>query len=309
MSGNKGLKKLFSILVVVFMMYALCSCFTSNGVYSYNKKVLDTYETNDKYGILSRYEYEYIMNNKSKVIKYEELVLNRARRDGKETGYHFNTSYRHTLVNNNLYFVSEYGGTIRKDIHAYAIGYFDFATRDLYMDYFESEERAVKYLFSTDKFICYRVGEKEYTYVVFFKEDNKLVFDYDINQLVYNQEDIEENHLKDYYIENGVKYEINYSERKLVNNELDVTIQLPIYNEIMDKAPIIKDIYDKFKYDGISMLLTYISTGDELFFYIHDRPTNSLNAPFMLFKCDATFSNVTYIGYCDDLIEDVIRIK
>ena len=42
----------------------------------------------------------------------------------------------------------------------------------------------------------------------------------------------------------------------------------------------------KFTYDNIAINLTYLSNGDELFFYIQDRPTNRLNAPFMLFKCN-----------------------
>lgn len=93
---------------------------------------------------------------------------------------------------------------------------------------------------------------------------------------------------------------------KLINSSTGEVITLPNGNKLRDSVPIIKEIYDKFTYDNISINLTYLSNGDELFFYIQDRPTNSLNAPFMLFKCNLDLSEVSYIGYYDHLIFNVV---
>ncbi|MFR5892161.1 MAG: hypothetical protein ACLUG4_06775 [Bacilli bacterium] len=43
-------------------------------------------------------------------------------------------------------------------------------------------------------------------------------------------------------------------------------------------------------------------------FYIHNRLINSLNVPFMLFKCDKDLSNVEYIVYYNSPIYDVVKL-
>ena len=54
---------------------------------------------------------------------------------------------------------------------------------------------------------------------------------------------------------------------------------------------------------------TYISNGDELFLYIQDRPTNRLNAPFMIFKCNLDLSEVEYIGYTEYSINAIVNLN
>lgn len=300
------MKKISFTFIFIVSIFILCSCYPKNTAYLHNKQVLDTYQKNPNYGILTRFEYQ----ENGKKILYENKVLNRIRKDGNSIS--FSTRYGQKLAGNNLYFCCEYSNHFSENMHQYAMGYFESETNRLHINYFISGYIYFQYLFSTNQYICYGVSETygmNYTYVVFFKETDEIAYDYDIKQLHYEEENIEETNCKNYYIENEIQYEIIDYENKLINKEQDITINLPSGEELLQKAPIVKKIYDQFEYEYLSLSTYYISTGDELFFYIHDRPTNSLNAPYMLFKCDATFTNVTYIGYADDVIREVIKIK
>lgn len=298
------MKKISFTFVLLISMLVLCSCYTTNPTYQHNKAILDTYPINPNYGILTRFEYQ----ENGKKILYKNKVLDRIRKDGNAISS--STRYGQELTGNHLYFCCEYNSYSSGQFNKYAMGYFELETNALHLSYFVSENIIFKYVFSTNQYICYCISDihnKNNVYVVYFKETGEIAYDYDIKQLSYKEEDIEETKRKDYYIENGIKYKVATYERTLANEELGLTIHLPSGEELFEKAPIVKEIYDQFEYEYLSLSAYYISMGDELFFYIDDRPTNVLNAPYMIFKCDATFTNVTYIGYAYDLIEAVVK--
>lgn len=178
------------------------------------------------------------------------------------------------------------------------------------MDYFDYERYMFDYNFSTDKFVCYTFKENDLNVIdiVFFKDTNKLEFDYDLSKLSYDLDDVEEPNLKNYYIENDVKYMIDDFGRKLINSVTGEIIELPYQNDLLEIDSIIKEIYSKFKYENTKIVAKYISTGDELFLYINDRPTNKLNAPFMIFKCNYDLSEIKYIGYSEFSINVVVNL-
>ena len=293
-----------SLLLFLILLIPLTSCFQRNEIFEHNKRILDeNYEVNANYAVVTGRTYQ----TKDRTIDFGNLIDKQIRRDGKGVEVIYNTRFTSTLVEDNIYFFYEYKRV--EDIGKFAVGYVDLVTSKVYADYFEYERSGLswEYLYSTDEFVAYRFyeydGIKDIK-IVFFKDSNKLEFDYNLNNLEYGASELEEVQEKDYYIQDGIKYTLDWN--KLINSSTGEVITLPNGNELRDSVPIIKEIYDKFTYDNISINLTYLSNGDELFFYIQDRPTNSLNAPFMLFKCNLDLSEVSYIGYYDHLIFNVV---
>lgn len=297
----------FSIALISLLLFFLTSC-TPNEFYRANKKVLDNnYQPNPHYGLLTRRGYK----DENKEIDFEKVVRDKIVQDGKSVEWFYSTRYSQTLIDDTLYFCFEYWFDDDEDKGRYALGYVDFHTLDVYLDYVDYKRSRFIYNFSTDKFVCYTFiveenGNEEKIDVVFFKDTNQLAFDYDLTKLVFEQTDIENPNLKEYYIEDGIKYILDDFKHTLTSTIDGSIITLPFENDILDKAAILKEMYGQFSCERISIYASYFSIGDELFFYIQDRPTNDLNVPFVLFKCNSDLSNVEYIGYCENSIVDVV---
>ena len=301
------MKKLQLLFLFLILLIPLTSCFQPNETFDYNKRVLDdNYEANANYAVITGRTYQ----TSDEIIDFGNLIDKQITKDGKGVEVLYNTRFKSTLAEDNIYFFYEYKRV--EDIGKFAVGYVNLITKKVYVDYFEYERSGLswEYLYSTDKFVVYKFyeyGGLEDIKIVFFKDSNKLEFDYNLNNLKYNISELEEVQEKDYYIQDGIKYTLDWN--KLINSNSGETITLPNGNELRDSVPIIKEISDKFTYESVDIYLTYLSNGDELFFYIQDRPTNNLNAPFMLFKCNLDLSEVSYIGYYDNLIFNVILQK
>ena len=297
------MKKIFHILIIFCALLTSCS---NNEIYEHNKLILDNYNFNNNYAIVTNTGYE----SENKTINFKNVINKKLISDGKNVELIYNTRYQQTIVDDILYFCYEYKRN--DDIGHHALGYVDINTLKVYVDYFDYERYMFDYNFSTDKFVCYTFKEDISDFnvidIVFFKDTNKLEFDYDLSLLNYNQEDIEQPNLKDYYIEDGIKYDIDHYGRKLTNIVTNEVINLPYQNDLLELDTIVKEIYSSFEYESIAINATYFSNGEELFFYIHDRPTNKLNAPFMIFKCNVDLSNVEYIGYSEYLIQVLIKL-
>ena len=295
------MRKLLYIILLISTF--LISC-TRNEIYEYNKKILDTYAIEEDYAIITYNGYE----SKNKTIDFNKLINTKIMSDGKSVELIYNTRSQKTLVGDSLYFCYEYKKN--DNIGHHAIGYVDINTSKVYVDYFDYERYMFDYNFSTDKFVCYTFKENDLKVIdiVFFKDTNKLEFDYDLSKLSYDLDDVEEPNLKNYYIENDVKYMIDDFGRKLINSVTGEIIELPYQNDLLEIDSIIKEIYSKFKYENTKIVAKYISTGDELFLYINDRPTNKLNAPFMIFKCNYDLSEIKYIGYSEFSINVVVNL-
>ena len=295
------MKKL--VLLVLILCCFLTSC-TKNEIYEYNKEVLDTYSTNSNYAIVTYNYYESV----DKKINLNNLINTKIMLDGKSVELIYNTRCQKTLVGDTLYFFYEYKR--EDDIGHHAVGYVNLKTKKVYVDYFDYERYSFDYNFSTKDFVCFTFKKDlNVIDIVFFKETNKLEFDYNLNNLQYNKEDIEEPNLKDYYIENGVKYTLSNLGHTLTNSLTGEIIELPYENNLLEIDSVIKEIYSKFQYDMSRIYATYISNGDELFLYIQDRPTNRLNAPFMIFKCNLDLSEVEYIGYTEYSINAIVNLN
>ena len=298
--------KKITLFLMLFILLFVTSCVTNTN-YTNNKRILEKEYSNSDYAILTYSGYE----TNEDTIDFKKIIKTKINSDGKNSDSLYSTRYKQTLIGDNLYFCYEYKYT--QTTGFYAIGYVDFNTLEVYLDYCKCDKSAFNYEFSTKDFICYSfkntLSSNNVKYAVFFKETNELKFDYNINLLEYTENEKEQEHVKDYYIENGIKYKIEDSNTALINTEDGSIINLPYQNDILDKVPLLKGMYEKFTYDKISITVTYISTGDELFFCIHDRPTNKLNVPLMIFKCSLDFSNVEYVGYSDERILDVICLK
>lgn len=291
------------VLLLLFSMFLLTSCFSENETFKTNKKVLDdNYKVNTNYGVITGRTYK----THDKVIDFEKLINKQITKDGKDVEVIYNTRMESTLVENKIYFFYEYKRV--ENIGRFAVGYVDLDTLLVYADYFEHDRRGYSwdYQFSTDKFVVYKFYGSKNIDIVFFKDTNQLEFNYNLYKLEYEQKDLEEVQEKEYYIENGIKYKLDWN--KLINTQTGEVITLPSGNELIDQIPLIKEIYDKFTYSDLGIAALYVSNGTELFFYISDRPTNELNAPFMLFKCNVDLSEVTYIGYYDSTIFNVINL-
>ena len=293
------------LCIVLFLVIFLTSC-TSNETYKHNKQILDNYPTNHNYAFVTNNGYE----SKGKKINFKNIINKKIISDGKSVELIYGTRYQQTLVGNCLYFCYEYKREDKLGHHA--LGYVDINTLKVYLGYFDYERYMFDYNFSTNEFVCFTFKKEINTLdvidIVFFKDTNKLEFDYDLNNLKYSLEDVEEPDLKNFYIENDIKYMIDEFARTLTNSSTGEVIQLPYQNDLLELDSVIKEIYSLFEYERADLIASYISNGNELFFYIHDRPTNSLNAPYMLFKCNLDLSNIEYIGYSEYTIQSVINL-
>lgn len=288
------------IVFSLFMLLLLTSCVTNTN-YVNNKRVLDGYAKNPHYTFITSTTYE----STNKIIDFKQLINNKIMKDGRSVELIYSTRYQQTLIGNNLYFCYEYKRNA--DIGHHALGYVDCENLEVYLDYFDYQRYSFDYNFSTSKFVCFTFKKDlEVIDIVFFKDLQKLEFDYDLNRLEYSEAELEEKHVKDYYFEDGIKYELSYYNQKLINTLDGSVIDLPYENDLLDRVPLLKEMYEKFTCENIRINASYISTGEELFFYIHDRPTNNLNVPFMVFKCNSTLTEVEYIGYSEKTIKDVV---
>ena len=293
------------ILIILLICTFLVSC-TKNEIYEYNKQVLDKYSTSNDYAFLTYDRYE----SQDKSINFKKLINRKLILDGKGIELIYNTRYQQTLVEDSLYFCYEYK---REDkIGHHALGYVDINTRKVYVDYFDYERYIFDYNFSTDEFVCYTFKKEtnglDVIDIVFFKDTNKLKFDYNLGDLSYSLEDVEEPNLKDYYIENDVRYVVDSFNRKLTNSVTGEVIEMQYQNDLLELDTVIKEIYSQFQDDISYISARYLSTGEELFLCIHDRPINRLIAPYMVFKCNLDLSEVEYIGYSEYSIREVIKL-
>ncbi|MBE6142391.1 MAG: hypothetical protein E7177_00185 [Erysipelotrichaceae bacterium] len=293
-------------LIILLFCSLLTSC-SKNEIYEYNKQILDTsYAANDNYLIVTNDGYQL----KDKRIDFSKIINKKIMLDGRMVELLYGTRSQKTLVGDSLYFCYEYKR--KDDIGHHAIGYVDLNTSKVYVDYFDYERYMFDYNFSTDKFVCYTFKEEinspEVIDIVFFKDTNKLEFDYDLSKLSYDLEDIEEPNIKDYYIEGGVKYTLDNFKRTLTNTVTGEVNELPYQNDLLELESVIKEMYSKFEYNQTAIIANYFSTGNELFLSIHDRPTNKLNAPFLIFKCNLDMTKIEYIGYSEYTINAVVNL-
>ncbi len=296
-----------NVIFIILLICVLLSSCSRNEIYYYNKEVLDTfYSYNTNYAIVTKVGYK----SKNKSIDFEKIIKRKIILDGKIVELFYGTRSQKTLVGDSLYFCYEYKRN--DDIGHHAIGYVDLKTSKVYADYFDYKRYTFNYNFSTDKFVCYTFKEKtnstDVIDIVFFKDTNKLKFDYDLSKLSYDIEDIEEPDIKNYYIENNVKYILENFGRKITNSLTGEVIELPYQKDLLEFDSIIKEIYSKFEYRQSAIRADYFSTGDELFMCIYDRPTNSLNAPYMTFKCNLDLSEIEYLGYSSSPAKAVVNL-
>ena len=186
------MKKIFYVLIIFCSLLTSCS---NNEIYEHNKLILDNYNFNNNYAIVTNTGYE----SENKTINFKNVINKKLISDGKNVELIYNTRYQQTIVDDILYFCYEYKRN--DDIGHHALGYVDINTLKVYVDYFDYERYMFDYNFSTDKFVCYTFKEDISDFnvidIVFFKDTNKLEFDYDLSLLNYNQEDIEQPNLKD----------------------------------------------------------------------------------------------------------------
>ena len=236
------MKKL--LLLFLILLIPLTSCFKQNETFEHNKRVLDeNYEVNANYAVITGRTYQ----TADEIIDFGNLIDKQIRKDGKGVEVLYNTRFKSTLAEDNIYFFYEYKRV--EDIGKFAVGYVDLITKKVYVDYFEYERSGLSwdYLYSTDKFVAYKFyeyGGLKDIKIVFFKDSNKLEFDYNLNNLEYNSSELEEVQEKNYYIQDGIKYTLDWN--KLINSNTGETITLPNGNELRDSVPIIKEIYVKF---------------------------------------------------------------
>lgn len=230
--------------------------------------------------------------------------------DGRMVELLYGTRSQKTLVGYSLYFCYEYKR--QDDIWHHAIGYVDLNTSKVYVDFFDHERYMFDYNFSTDKFVCYTFKEEinspDVIDIVLFKDTNQLEFEYDLSKLNYDLEDIEEPNIKNYYIEGGVKYTLDNFKRTLTNTITGEVNELPYQNDLLELDSVIKEMYSKFEYNQTAIVANYFSTGNELFLSIHDRPTNKLNAPFLIFKSNLDMTKIEYIGYSEYTINAIVNL-
>lgn len=297
------MKKLCLLLVALLLV--LTSCFKVNETLEYNKKVLDeNYEFNPNYAVIAGETYQ----TSNQTIDFGKLIDRKLNSDGKYVEWLYSRKPVITLVGDKIYFCYEYNRN--DDLGKYAIGYVDLTTESVYADYFEYQRWLFTYVFSTNNFVVYKFskyGSNQETNFVFFKDENKVSIWHDLANLKYSEADVEETQGKDYYFENGIKYTlVSDNATNLTTGEV---IKLPTGNELKDKVSILKEMYEQFSYEVTSINAIYISNGEELFFYISDRPTNHSNTPFILFKCNLDLTDVTYIGHYNYRVYNVINLN
>ena len=181
-----------SLLLFLILLIPLTSCFQRNEIFEHNKRILDeNYDVNANYAVVTGRTYQ----TKDRTIDFGNLIDKQIRKDGKGVKVLYNTRFEGTLVEDNIYFFYEYKRV--EDIGKFAVGYVDLVTSKVYADYFEYERSGLswEYLYSTDEFVAYKFyeygGIKDIK-IVFFKDSNKLEFNYNLNELEYDASELEE---------------------------------------------------------------------------------------------------------------------
>ena len=181
------MKKFLLIILLFTVFFTACE---PNETYEYNKRILDTYATNTDYAFITQTGYESAQKN----VNFKNIITNKIALDGKPVELFYGTRYQQTLVNDCLYFCYEYKR--ENEIGHHALGYVDINTLKVCVDYFDYERYSFDYNFSTSEFVCFTfkkdLNDLNTINIVFFKDRNKLIFDYDLSKLNYDIKDVEE---------------------------------------------------------------------------------------------------------------------
>ena len=132
------MKKL--LLLFLILLIPLTSCFKQNETFEHNKRVLDeNYEVNANYAVITGRTYQ----TADETIDFGNLIDKQIRKDGKGVEVLYNTRFKSTLAEDNIYFFYEYKRV--EDIGKFAVGYVDLVTLKVYADYFEYERSGLSW--------------------------------------------------------------------------------------------------------------------------------------------------------------------